>query len=151
MFSCHFLIDNLTQLSYSNVFLKFFSSILVLALDYFTHLAMMNRAQKEFHIFKKTIRSTLIFRGSELFQLAIIAKENIGIDLVLNPVELNPKRPSCILDTTDGNKSEVQKDARFASYLAESPSLKLDKKINSMRPKEAEKELISMLFSPWSW
>ena len=49
------------------------------------------------------------------------------------------ERPSCILDTTDGKKSKVQKDAGFASYLAESPSLKLDKKPTACGLKKLKK------------
>ena len=85
---------------------------------------------------------------SDLFQLAIIAKENIDIENLLNPTErYHPPPPT--LENPPKNESDAQKTSRIESNIQEQKrfndeemaSIKLEtKKFNGMRLEEADKK-----------
>ena len=81
---------------------------------------------------------------SDLFQLAIIAKENIDIENLLNPTErYHPPPPT--LENPPENESDAQKTSRIERNIQEQKrfddeEIKLEtKKFNGMRLEEADK------------
>ena len=91
---------------------------------------------------------------SDLFQLAIIAKENIDIENLLNPTErYHPPPPT--LENRPENESDAQKTSRIERNIQEQKrfddeemaSIKSEtKKFNGMRLEEADKKLRSILY-----
>ena len=89
---------------------------------------------------------------SDLFQLAIIAKENIDIENLLNPLErYHPLPPT--LENPPENESDAQKTSRIERNIREQKrfddeemaSIKSEtKKFNGMRLEEADKKLRSI-------
>ena len=91
---------------------------------------------------------------SDLFQLAIIAKENIDIENLLNPSErYHPLPPT--LENPPENESDAQKTSRIERNIREQKrfddeemaSIKSEtKKFNGMRLEEEDKKLRSILY-----
>ena len=91
---------------------------------------------------------------SDLFQLAIIAKEKIDIENLLNPSErYHPLPPT--LENPPENESDAQKTSRIERNIREQKrfddeemaSIKSEtKKFNGMRLEEADKKLRSILY-----
>ena len=91
---------------------------------------------------------------SDLFQLAIIAKENIDIENLLNPSERHHPQPPNLEKPTDGEtdsqrrsrtERNTQEQRRYNEE--ESASIKTEtKKFNIMRLEEADKKLRSVLY-----
>ena len=91
---------------------------------------------------------------SYLFQLAMIAKKNIDIDNILNPIErYHPHSP--VLENPQENETETQKTSRMERNIREQKryddkeraSIKLEtKRFNDMRFEEADKKLRSILY-----
>ena len=91
---------------------------------------------------------------SDLFQLAIIAKENIDIENLLDPSErYHPLPPT--LENPPENESDAQKTSRIERNIREQKrfddeemaSIKSEtKKFNGMRLEEADKKLRSILY-----
>ena len=91
---------------------------------------------------------------SDLFQLAIIAKENIDIENLLNPSErYHPLPPT--LENPPENESDAQKPSRTERKIREQKkfddeemaSIKSEtKKFNGMRLEEADKNFRSILY-----
>ena len=91
---------------------------------------------------------------SDLFQLAIIAKENIDIENLLNPTERYHSPPPT-LENRPENESDAQKTSRIERNIQEQKrfddeemaSIKSEtKKFNGMRLEEADKKLRSILY-----
>ena len=91
---------------------------------------------------------------SDLFQLAIIAKENIDIENLLNLTERYHPLPP-IPENSSENESDAQKTSRIEKNIREQKrfddeemaSIKSEtKKFNGMRLEEAEKKLRSILY-----
>ena len=90
----------------------------------------------------------------DLFQLAIVAKENIDIENLLNPSERHhPQHPN-LENPTDG-ETDTQRRSRMERNNQEqrrydeeeSTSIKTEtKKLNGMRLEEADKKLRSVLY-----
>ena len=89
-----------------------------------------------------------------MFQLAIIAKENIDIENLLNPSERQHPLPPNLENSTDG-ETDTQRRSRLERnsqeqrrYDAEeTASIKTEtKKFNGMRIEEADKKLRSVLY-----
>ena len=91
---------------------------------------------------------------SDLVQLALIAKENIDIENLLNPTEqYHPLPPT--LENPPENKTDSQKTSRLERNIREQKryddeemvSIKSEtKKFNGMRLEEADKKLRSILY-----
>ena len=90
---------------------------------------------------------------SDLFQLAVIAKENIVIDNLLNPTERYDPPPPQLENPPEG-ETETQKLTRLEKNICEEKrydeeekaSIKTDtKRFNGMRFEEADKRLRSIL------
>ena len=91
---------------------------------------------------------------SDLYQLAIIAKENIDIENLFNPTErYHPPPPT--LQYPPENESDAQKTSRIERNIREQKrfddeemaSIKSEtKKFNGMRLEEADKKLRSILY-----
>ena len=91
---------------------------------------------------------------SDLFQLAIIAKENIDIEHLLNPSERHHPQPPSLENPTDG-ETDSQRRSRMERNTQEqrrydeeeSASIKSEtKKFNGKRLEEADKKLRSVLY-----
>ena len=91
---------------------------------------------------------------SDLFQLAIIAKENIDIENLLNPSERHHPLPPNLENSTDG-ETDTQRRSRLERNSQEqrrydeeeTASIKTEtKKFNGMRIEEADKKLRSVLY-----
>ena len=91
---------------------------------------------------------------SDLFHLAIIAKENLDIENLLNPSERHHPEPSNSENPMDGgtyNQRQLRMDRNAQEQRRydeeESASIKSEtKKINGMRLEEADKKLRSVLY-----
>ena len=91
---------------------------------------------------------------SDLFQLAIIAKENIDMENLLKPTErYHPQRP--VLENPPEKESDPQKTSRLERNIREQKryddeemaSIKSEtKKFNDMRLEEADRKLRSILY-----
>ena len=91
---------------------------------------------------------------SDLFQLAMIAKENIVFENILNPIERYHPH-SRVLENAPENETETQKTSRMERNIREQKryddkemaSIKLEtKRFNDMRFEEAVKKLRSILY-----
>ena len=91
---------------------------------------------------------------SDLFQLAIIAKENIDIENLLNPLERQHPLPPNLEKSTDG-ETDAQRRSRMERNTQEqrqydeeeTSSIKTETtKFNGMRIEEADKKLRSVLY-----
>ena len=90
---------------------------------------------------------------SDSFQLAIIAKENIDIDNLLNPTEYHPHPP--LLENPPEGETETQKTSRLERNIREqnryddeeTASIKSEtQRFNGMRFEEADKKLRFVLY-----
>ena len=92
---------------------------------------------------------------SDLFELAVIAKEKIDIDSLLNPIErYHPQSP--LLGNPPDGETETEKTSRLDRNIREqkifddkeTASIKTDlKRFNGMRFEEADKTPINQLLS----
>ena len=91
---------------------------------------------------------------SDLFQLAVIAKEKIDIDSLWNPIERYHPQPPLLENPPDG-ETETQKTSRLDRNIREqkrfddeeTASIKTDlKQFNGMRFEEADKKLRSTIY-----
>ena len=91
---------------------------------------------------------------SDLFHLALIAKENVDIKNLLYPLERHHPQPPTLENPTD-NESESQRKSRIDSNTQdqrrydeeETASIKSEtKKFNGMRLEEANKKVRSILY-----
>ena len=91
---------------------------------------------------------------SDLFHLAIIAKENIDIENLLNPSERHHPQPPNLENPMDGETANQRQSRMERNTIEqrrydeeESASSKSEtKKINGMRLEEADKKLRSVLY-----
>ena len=84
---------------------------------------------------------------SDLFHLAIIAKENIDIENLLNPSERHHRQPPNLENPLDGEtenqrKSRIDRNVQRRYDEEETASIKTEtKKFNGMRLEEADRKL----------